>query len=104
MDYQSILQSFLTSALDFFKSYVLAGLVTLIIALLVVSFATWVAHRRSDYLLRAALRAEVETNLNISKALDEYARQQITSEATVQPMPRFHDSAYREYKRAGLLL
>jgi len=99
IDYPSLL----ASALDFFKTYVLAGLITLIIALLVVSFSIWSSHRRSEYLLRAALRAEIENNMQIAKALGEYARVQITSETTVQPMPRFHDAAYKEYKRAGLL-
>ena len=96
--------SIVSEALDFLKTYVLSGFITLIIALLAVSFAIWVVRRRGDYLLRSALRAELHTNSNLAKSLAAYAQNQITSESTVQPMPLFQDSAYNEYKRAGLLL
>ena len=88
---------------DFFRNYVLTGLITLIIALLVVSFASWVAHRRTNFILRSALRSEIETNLQVAKSLVDYAQVQMSSEMTVQPMPKFYDSAFAEYKRAGLL-
>lgn len=89
---------------DLLTSYVLPAFITLVIAFLTVSFAFWISHRRSEYLLRAALRAEIQTNFQVAKALSDYAQNQVTAEATVQPMPRFYDSAYREYKKAGLLL
>jgi hypothetical protein len=89
---------------DFLWSYIFPAFVTLVIALLTVSFAFWVSHRRSEYILRSALRAEIETNVQVAKALADYAKNQVTSEATVQPMPKFYSSAYTEYKRAGLLL
>jgi hypothetical protein len=40
----------------------------------------------------------------VAKSLTEYAQQQMTQDATVQPMPRFYSSAFTEYKRAGLLM
>ena len=51
---------------DFLRSYILPAVITLAIALLTVSFAFWVSHRRSEYLLRAALRAEIETNFRVA--------------------------------------
>ncbi len=97
-------QTFFSAVVDFLRTYVLSGFVTLIIALVVVTFAIWAVSRRTNYLLRSALRAELQTNALLAKDLLTYAQNQITSDATVQPMPRFQDTAYTEYKRAGLLL
>jgi hypothetical protein len=94
----------LTIALDFLRLYVVSNIITLIIALLVVSFGVWVVNRRRDFLLRAALRAEIMTNSGVSKTLVDYTQNQLGADVTVQPMPQYYDTAYNEYKRAGLLL
>jgi hypothetical protein len=87
----------------FLEVYILPYLVTLAVAFLSVGFAAWLIHRRNDSVLRKALRAELTTNSFISTSLLTYSENQLTSERSVEPMPRYHDSAYREYKRGGLL-
>ena len=94
----------ISATIDFLKVYVISNVITLIIALLVVSFGLWAANRRRDFLLRAALRAEVIANRGVSKSLVDYVNNQIGSETTVQPMPRYYNSAYAEYKKAGLTI
>ncbi len=54
-------------------------------------------------MVKSVLRAEIRTNIEITKSILDYSQKQLTSEATVEPMPRYHESAYQEYKRAGLL-
>ncbi len=97
------LQSLIDVAVNFFWTYVISSLITLVIALLAVGFGISLVHRRNNYLLRSAVRAEMVTDMKISASLVQYSEKQLTSDPTVRPMPRFHDSAYREYKKAGLL-
>jgi hypothetical protein len=96
-------QALIDFVVAFFLGYVVPNIVTLLIAFLAVGFGVSLVHRRGDYLLRSAVRAEMNTDAQISRSIREYCEKQFSSDATVQPMPRFHDSAYREYKRAGLL-
>jgi len=94
----------ISAAIDFLRVYVVSNVITLLIAFLSVAFGIWAVNRRRDFHLKAALRAEVIANRGVSKSLVEYVNQQIGSETTVQPMPRYYNAAYTEYKRAGLTI
>jgi len=85
------------------EQYLLPYIATLLIALIAVSFALWTARKNTESSVKGLLRAEMRTNAEISKSMMVYAQQQQTSAATVQPMPRYHETAYLEYRRAGLL-
>src|SRR2546428_8079873 len=97
------LQSVADIAIYFVQTYIIPSLITLVIAFLAVAFGISLVHKRADNLLKTGVRAEMVTDMNISDSLVDYAEKQLTSDPTVQPMPRFHLSAYREYKKAGLL-
>ncbi|MDA4118267.1 MAG: hypothetical protein OK455_07980 [Thaumarchaeota archaeon] len=92
-----------TLATSILEQYVVPYVVTLVIALIAVSFAMSASKRRAESSVRYLLRAEMKTNTEISRTIVTYAQQQQTSEATVQPMPRYHETAYLEYRRVGLL-
>jgi len=96
-------QGFASLAAPFVEQYVLPYVATLLIALVAVSFGLWASRRRTESSVRALLRAEMKTNAEISRSVTAYAQQQLTSEASVQPMPRYQATAYLEYKRVGLL-
>lgn len=96
-------QELLSVTLRLGEEYVLPYLATLLVALVTVSFAMWASARRNAGLAKGLLRAEIRTNIEVSKSILAYSQAQLTSEATVQPMPRYRDTAYLEYKRAGLL-
>lgn len=85
------------------QAFVLPLLTALVVAFLTVGFVLWLSRIRAQSLLKESVRAEMKTNLFISSSLSQYAEEQLKSEATVQPMPRYHFSAFRGYKRAGLL-
>jgi hypothetical protein len=97
------LQSLADIAIYFVQTYIIPSLITLVIAFMAVAFGISLVHRRADYLLRTGVKAEMATDMRLSDTLVEYAEKQLTSDPSVQPMPRFHVSAYREYKKAGLL-
>jgi len=85
------------------EQYLLPYLATLFIALMAVGFALRASRSNAESSVKGLLRAEMRTNTEISKSLIVYAQQQQTSAATVQPMPRYHETAYLEYRRVGLL-
>jgi hypothetical protein len=83
--------------------YVIPYVATLVVALITVSFAMSASGKRTKSLVKSILKAEIRTNIEISKSILAYSLQQLTSDATVQPMPHYHETAFLEYKRAGLL-
>ncbi len=96
-------QALVGEAITLFEVYVIPYVWTVTIALVTVAFGFNLSKKNGQASLKRAVREEIRTNSYITKTLTQYAEKQLTSDPSVQPMPRFHDSAYREYKRAGLL-
>jgi hypothetical protein len=96
-------QGFASAAVQLAEVYVFPYVATLLVALLAVGFAMAAWRRSTESSVKATLRAEMKTNVEVSRSIMTYSRNQLTSDATVQPMPRYHETAYLEYKRVGLL-
>lgn len=88
---------------SFSQTYIIPYLPILIIALIVVWVAFWLSGRRTRYRLRAALREEMRTNSNVTKAIVAYADAQLSGQTSVSPMPRYHMKAFMECKEFGLV-
>ncbi len=88
---------------SFSLTYVIPYLPILVIALIVVWVAFSLSGRRNRYRLRAALRAEMRTNMNVTKAILTYADSQLSGQTSVAPMPKYHVRAFFEYKKHGLM-
>jgi len=87
----------------FSSSYIIPYLPILVIALLTVILAYGLSGRRSRYRVRMALRAEMRSNINVTKAILTYADSQLSGQMSVSPMPRYHMRAFAAYKRIGLM-
>jgi hypothetical protein len=88
---------------SFSRTYIIPYLPVLIIALLVVWVAFDLTGRRRKNLVRAALRAEIRTNIAVTKAITAYADKQLSGQTSISPMPRYHMRAFLEYKRLGMM-
>ena len=87
---------------SFSQTYVIPYIPILVITLIVVWVAFSLTTRRQNYRVRAALRAEMRSNVSITKAVVAYADAQMSGQTSVSPMPRYHMRAYYEYKKHGL--
>lgn len=88
---------------SFSRAYIIPYLPVLVIALIVVWVAFDLTRRRTKNLASAALRAEIRTNTNVTKAIIAYADSQLSGETCISPMPRYHMRAFLEYKRLGMM-
>jgi hypothetical protein len=87
----------------FSSSYVIPYLPILVIALLTVVLAYQLSGRRTRYRVRMALRAEMRSNISVTKAILTYADTQLSGQTSISPMPRYHTRAFAAYKRLGLM-
>jgi len=90
-------------ALDFFRTYVFPYLVVLAIAFLTTGFALVVIDRGKKLGLKGKLRAELRTNIKVTRAILNYADTQMSGGTSVAPMPTYKTRAFRGYSNAGLL-
>ena len=89
--------------LEFLEYYVLPYVIVLAIAFLTVAFAFSLWDRNLKYKARRALANEIRTNAKVTTAIVTYADNQLSGEASVQPMPRYETDAFQDYKKLGLL-
>jgi hypothetical protein len=87
---------------DFLRTYVLAYVVVLFIALASVWFAFSLSGRSQRWKARRALAVELRTNGKVTKQIVEYADSQLSGDTSVAPMPRYQTQAFLEYKRLAM--
>ena len=89
--------------LYFFQTFVLPYVIVLGIAFLTVWFGLSISKSNERRKTREALRAELRSNMVVTKELTAYADSQLSGETSVAPMPTYRNHAYRKYKGLGLL-
>ncbi len=87
----------------FLQTYVLPYLVVLAIAFLTVWFGLALSKANERRRARMSLRAELHSNVAVTKALLAYSDKQLSGENSVAPMPKYRVHAFIRYKRVGLL-
>ena len=90
-------------ALDFFQTYIQPYLVTLGIALVSVLFAFWLTGKRANGKVKSSLRAELRSNMKVTKAIITYADGQLSGQISVAPMPMYRTRAFDDYKKLGFM-
>ena len=89
--------------MSFLRTYVLPYLVVLAIALVTVWFGLSVSKSNERRKTRESLRAELRSNVVVTKSLTAYADSQLSGETSVAPMPRYRMQAFMKYKGIGLI-
>ena len=74
----------------FSSSYIIPYLPILVIALLTVILAYGLSGRRSRYRVRMALRAEMRSNINVTKAILTYADSQLSGQMSEDEKEMVH--------------
>ena len=91
------------SGYNFLDTYVVPYLIVLAIAFLTTAFGMSLLDLNRRRSLKLALRAELRTNVRVTKALVAYADTQLSGDTSVAPMPRYRTAAFQEFADAGLL-
>ncbi len=85
------------------ETYVFPYLFVLVIAFLTVGLGFGLSRRGARGRAKKSLRAELRTNIAVTKAIVTYADSQLSGDTSVAPMPTYRTHAFFEYSRAGLL-
>jgi hypothetical protein len=98
------LNAVLQNVIDFVRTQdFVQDLAILGIALLSTAVGLSLAGRARRSGLKKALKAELATNLKVTKAIIAYADGQLSGDTSVAPMPKYRTVAFMDYMKSGLL-
>ncbi len=88
---------------SYFTTYVLPYIPILVVLLVAVAFGNSIGERKATDMQKRALKDELITNLSQARAILEFVEKQTAGEPYVNPIPRFHRSAYEQLRNSGRL-